>query len=226
MIDRHRGSTIPSGGERRGKPRRITDRALDDLYTTFSTRHCHLCMERMAEAVLLLDLAGRVVYATPNVGPILQKLNVAYAPTQELILPDLTANARLSDFIHDQHGAAGTLCLLMDAQSKQEWSLLVCFRLPKPETANSNAASFLVKLRDPGMFPNGQWQLFTQQFHLTSAEARLCKSLAGGLSLTAYSEHWHVSIATARSQLSAVLAKTSTKRQIDLMRLIYLFARI
>ncbi len=41
--------------ERRDQPRRITDLITDDLYKTFSTSHCHQCLERMADAALLLD---------------------------------------------------------------------------------------------------------------------------------------------------------------------------
>ena len=60
-------SPLPFRSERRDQARRTTDRAVDDLQKTFSTSHCHSCLERMADGVLLLDNETRVIYATPEV---------------------------------------------------------------------------------------------------------------------------------------------------------------
>jgi hypothetical protein len=45
------------------------------------------------------------------------------------------------------------------------------------------------------------------------------------LNLQDYCKKWHVTISTARSQLHAIFKKTFTRRQADLLRLIYLFSR-
>ena len=60
---------------------------------------------------------------------------------------------------------------------------------------------------------------------LTPAEARLCRALADGLSLADYCEKYRVSAHTARDALKDVFDKTSTRRQVDLLRLIFLFTR-
>lgn len=57
-------------------------------------------------------------------------------------------------------------------------------------------------------------------FGLSPAEARLAHQVAGGLSLHDYADRFHVSVATARTQLRAVLRKTGAGRQQDLLRLL------
>ena len=55
---------------------------------------------------------------------------------------------------------------------------------------------------------------------LTAAEARLAAALAAGASIKDYAETAGISINTARWHLRQVLAKTGTKRQAELVRLL------
>lgn len=57
-------------------------------------------------------------------------------------------------------------------------------------------------------------------FGLSPAEARLANALASGLSVENFSTTYSISVATARTQLRAVLKKTGTDRQQDLVRLL------
>jgi DNA-binding CsgD family transcriptional regulator len=57
-------------------------------------------------------------------------------------------------------------------------------------------------------------------FGLTPAEACLAVALAGGKRLEDVAEERGVRMPTLRTQLPAVLDKTGTRRQADLMRLI------
>lgn len=59
-----------------------------------------------------------------------------------------------------------------------------------------------------------------ETFDLTPAEARLAVALASGMTLQQVSERHGVSILTVRAQLRAVLAKTNTTRQAELMRIL------
>ncbi|SFN03475.1 hypothetical protein SAMN05421863_108815 [Nitrosomonas communis] len=118
---------------------------------------------------------------------------------------------------------AGPLILLLVNKKTREIILFSCFRLPEPTTADLNVARYLIKLRDPNRQLNKQLELFTEQYHLTRAEGRLCCALADGLTLHDYCAYWNIRISTARSQLSNIFFKTQTKGQAGLMRLIYLF---
>ena len=55
-------------------------------------------------------------------------------------------------------------------------------------------------------------------FNLSPAEARLASAIAGGASVSSYSETRGISVGTARIQLKQVLAKTQASKQADLMR--------
>ena len=74
----------PFQSERRDQARRLTDRAVDDLQKTFSTPHCHSCLERMADGVLLLDNETQVIYATPQVDQVLKRHRLAICVIAEI----------------------------------------------------------------------------------------------------------------------------------------------
>jgi len=103
--------------------------------------------------------------------------------------------------------------------------LLNCFQFPKSAGGDLQAARYMITLCDPNHYPSQNWLLFIKQFNLTPAEARLCHTLADGLTVNDYCEKWKVATSTARSQLHIVFDKTSTHRQSDLLRLIFLFSR-
>lgn len=215
--------------ERRDQSRRITDRNSDDLYKTFSTPHCHSCLERMAEAVLLLDDARRTMYATSQVDQLIRRLSLPLALTPKFNLPDPNTMSRLISFMSEKTPETGPLSLLLAGEQGRDMLLLTCFRLPAPSTSDLDldlhTARYLVVLRDPNHYPARQWHLFAEQFSLTQAETRICRALADGLTLGDYCAKWRVTMHTARSQLKGIFAKTSTGRQSDLLRLIYLFMR-
>ena len=216
----------PFQSERRDQARRTTDRAVDDLQKTFSTSHCHSCLERMADGVLLLDNETRVIYATPEVDQILKRHDLPLALSPKFTLYQPHHASRFAAFVNGKNREAGPLCLLLGDQNGDGQLLLNCFKLPKPAESGLKTARYMITLRDPNHYPSRQWLLFTQQFNLTPAEARLCRAFADGLTLNDYCEKWTVATSTARSQLHSVFEKTSTHRQCDLLRLIFLFSRI
>lgn len=57
-------------------------------------------------------------------------------------------------------------------------------------------------------------------FGLTKAEARLTLAIVNGMTATEYSEQYGVSINTTYSQIKEVLAKTGTRRQAELVKLV------
>lgn len=62
-------------------------------------------------------------------------------------------------------------------------------------------------------------------FGLSPAEARLAHALGGGMAVNDYASLYNVSVATARTQLRAVLAKTGEARQQDLVRMLIALPR-
>ena len=216
----------PFQSERRDQARRLEDRTIVDMQNTFSTPSCHSCLERMADGVLLLDNETRVIYATQEVDQILKRHGLPLTLLPKFTLHNPQHASRFSAFVYGKNHEAGPLSLLWEGENGHDLLLLNCFQLPKPVEPDLQAARYMINMRDPNHYPSRQWLLFTKQFNLTPAEARLCRSFADGLTLNGYCKIWKVATSTARSQLHSVFGKTSTHRQCDLLRLIFLFSRI
>lgn len=219
-------STPPSlQSERRNQSRRNLDRYIDDLHNTYSTPHCHSCLGRLTDGVLLLDNDMQVIFSTPQADAVMNKHRALFVTIPGFTLHHPHYASRFAAFVSDKGDKVNPLALLLEDASGSNLMLFSCFRLPKPSSSNLPVARYMVTLRDSDQYPTQQWQFFCEQFKLTSAESRLCRTLADGLTLNDYCEKWKVTISTARSQLSSVFNKTSMRRQSDLLRLIFLFAR-
>ena len=217
--------TLPFESERRDQARRSADRADGYLHKTFSAPYCHSCLERMADGVLLLDSKTRVIYATPQVDKVLKRHDSPFALSPKFTLHHPRHAARFAAFVNGKNQEAGPFSLLLEGENEGDILLLNCIRFPEPAEPVLQAARYMVTLCDPNHCPAQQWLLFKKQFDLTPAELRLCRSFGDGLTLNDYCEKWNIAASTARSQLHSVFGKTSTHRQSDLLRLIFLFSR-
>jgi DNA-binding CsgD family transcriptional regulator len=215
----------PSPFERRQQLRRSVDQAADNLHKTFSTNFYHPCLEHKADGVLLLDNEIRVIYATTHVDQIMKRQDSPFVIAPKFALHHPNHAARFATFVNGKNQEFAPLSLLLEGKNGRDQLLLNCFQFLKPAHSGEQAAHYLITLFDPNHYPTRNWLLFIKQFNLTSAEERLCRTLADGLTLNEYCKKWKVATSTARSQLHNVFGKTSTKRQTDLLRLIFLFSR-
>ncbi len=78
----------------------------------------------------------------------------------------------------------------------------------------------VVFVSDPEQRQETPAALLQQLYGLTPAEARLAEAMAGGGPLKAAAERFGVTLGTVRIQLKAVFAKTGTRSQADLVRLL------
>jgi DNA-binding CsgD family transcriptional regulator len=211
--------------ERRDHQRRSEDKAIADLYNTFSTPYCHSCLERMAKSVLLLDMEAHVIYATPQAHQILQREETPISFSPKFTLHHPQQAVRFAAFINGKKHIASPLILLLEIKNGEDHMLLNCFAFPKSANPNNNAARYMITLCDSADYPTQNWLMFINEFNLTPVEGRLCQTLMNGLTLKDYCEKWNVATSTARSQLHSVFGKTATHRQSELLRLIFLFSR-
>ena len=218
-------SITPPARNRSDQSRRLADRADDYLHKTFSTPHCHSCLERMADGVLLLDNETRVIYATSQVDQILKRHDSPFALSPKFTLHEPRHAARFAAFVNRKNQETGPLSLLLEGENEGNLLLLNCLQFPKSAEPCLQAARYMITLCEPNHYPSQNWLLFIKQFNLTPAELRLCRAFADGLTLNDYCKKWNVTTGTARSQLHIVFSKTSTHRQSDLLRLIFLFSR-
>jgi DNA-binding CsgD family transcriptional regulator len=84
---------------------------------------------------------------------------------------------------------------------------------------NEPQATALIQFSDPYSVPRSRAAVLRDLYALTPAEARLADLLLQGLDVNQVAEQMRTTLATTRFQLKRVLAKTATRRQSELMRL-------
>lgn len=215
----------PFQPERRDQSRRSADRAVDEQYKTFSTPQCHSCLERLADGVMLLDNETCAIYVSQQADQILKRGDLPFTFSPKFTLHQPHHASRFAAFVSRKDHETGPFSLLLEGENGNDLLLLNCFQLPKSAEPDAQSARYMITLHDPNHYPSRQWLLFNKHFNLTPAEARLCRTLADGLTLNDYCEKWKVASSTARSQLHSVFGKTSTHRQSELLRLFFLFTR-
>jgi DNA-binding CsgD family transcriptional regulator/PAS domain-containing protein len=119
-----------------------------------------------------------------------------------------------------KNGSGGGMQIpFINEQGAITLSMLPLFRQPKaPDSPETPLVIILISDLDARPTPTGR-QL-VDYFGLTPAEARLAVELAQGQTLETIAAQRRVQGTTLRTQLSAVLRKTDTVRQADLVRLI------
>lgn len=224
----------PSQTERRKQFRRASDYQAEHFQNIFSS------FEIFGRHVLLLDIQARVLYRSKKVDALLDGDAIALRLEPKFTLLD-PSNARqfkafvdgLAHSIHctvdaDSPGLnprRARSCILLLERADSSPLLLSCFPM-QPSSGSRDELKIMAILCDPGCYSKEQWGAFQDLFSLTAAELRLCLALADGLSLAEYSQKYDVTDNTARSQLKKVFEKTNTRRQGDLMRLIFLLTRL
>lgn len=83
-----------------------------------------------------------------------------------------------------------------------------------------NAKSAIIIINDPSLTTIAPSSLLRTLFCLSRKESQLAHALANGASIKQYCEHKFISQNTARSHLKSIYRKTSTNRQVDLIRLL------
>ncbi|MDQ2068624.1 helix-turn-helix transcriptional regulator [Natronospira bacteriovora] len=186
-------------------------------------------LNALSVGILLLDSQHRIIHSNDKAGELLAQqcglttraghVAVAHAGDRKGFQNLLdTVQARISSAQPPAPEA-----LLLKSQPGQPRILLVAcparkgalgFDGPWPDV---ETALLVSNLDDAGLVNR---DILMSLYGLTSAEARLACALSQGHELADLSKHWHLSRETLRSHLKKVLAKTRTKRQSELIRLL------
>jgi len=97
---------------------------------------------------------------------------------------------------------------------------LIVTPLPFEASPFGEGAAAAVFCSDPDAAVGGVARRLESMFGMTPAEARLTEALVHGQSLQEYADARHVTLSTVRTQLKAATAKTGTRRQADLVRVV------
>lgn len=186
-------------------------------------------LESLAVGMILLDERGGILHANSRADETLRSGSGLESSCGHLVATGAADARRLRDILaamalraRGEEAAVPEPMLLTPEGPETRLLLVACpipphrplFRGPWPEIA---CAVFLSDLHDAGLLNH---DILQSLYGLTPAEARLACALSRGRDLSALSDEWQVSRETLRTHLKHVLAKTDTKRQADLVRLL------
>lgn len=168
--------------------------------------------------VMFIDPANRVRHANAAA------LRLAGDPASAALLgglPDVVPGAgALAQLLKAcALGQGGAIPLGPDG-SHQLLALALPLAAPTPTAAGRARASVVLMLIDPRRRPDAALEYVVRAFKLSRAEARLLPLLFENRTPAEIAQRLDVKIATVRTQLSAIFAKTGTTRQQELMRLL------
>jgi DNA-binding CsgD family transcriptional regulator len=185
-----------------------------------------LALDAMSTAAFLVSRSGRVQHMNQLAAAIVHKSDGLYLEAATLSASASSENARLKLLIagaasagrsrtHTPPGGA----LSISRQGAQRPLHLTV--LPVPEARRSIMATpcALVFVSDPAASPKSRGALLKMLYGLTPTESRLADLLLQGLEVREAAERLRVTLETTRFHLKRVLAKTSTHRQTELIRL-------
>ncbi|MET0231902.1 MAG: helix-turn-helix transcriptional regulator [Rhodanobacteraceae bacterium] len=172
-------------------------------------------VKSLSLGVAVLDSRALVVFANDN-GRLLLERREVFAPGPTVLLHDARSNASLRTALAAVRANRTSALQLRDCAARISISALVA---PLPLESSPHRAQPLALLAMSETFraraiPDG-W--LADLFGLTPKESSVANWLVSGRPIDAYARERGVSLATARSQLKAVLAKTGMSRQVQLV---------
>lgn len=184
-------------------------------------------LDRMNQAVMLLDTAGRVIFLNQSAQTISDRKDGLKISEGKLSARSASENGVLRKMIHDAGMAAwgrkaeqpgGNLLI---SRSSLEHSYRLTIAPVRPNViAGLEEPAVAVFISDPMADIRTPIEDLQNIFGLTPAEARLSQMLTRGKGLREAAEEIGVSYNTVRTQIRSVLAKTGTRRQTELMRVL------
>jgi DNA-binding CsgD family transcriptional regulator len=186
-----------------------------------------LAIERVSTAVVVLARDRKILLANPAADVIFSESGLPLVRDGRLCACDpgqLAALERLleacSNYRFDEHFSQPLRL------GGEPGSGVVARLVPPPmSTPKASKAAAIAFLMREGHSALDLQAMVRALYKLSPMEAALVKALSEGLTLEAFAEARHVGLATMKTQLRSVFAKTGTRRQSELMRLVYSIAR-
>jgi PAS domain-containing protein/DNA-binding CsgD family transcriptional regulator len=185
-------------------------------------------LDQLTFGVLIADGAGRILLinraaeemATANDGLLLQGGRLKAAQSEEAIaLTRCIAEAVRTAGRRNAQGG-GSICISRPS-GRRPFAVLVAPLSPEtPLAAEHERPAALVLITDLDRRQDVLGRRLVELFGLTAAEACVSVALVAGKRLEDIAEERGVRMPTLRTQMRAILDKTGTDRQADLMRLI------
>lgn len=181
-----------------------------------------------AYAVLLVDAAGQVIFMNQAATELVAKRDGLTIDAGELRAARGDDTTRLRSLMAEAHrtssgqdiSAGGTLTLGRPSGRRRLIAVVSPLSRRRSGLQAAELASAMVIVTDPEATQIPGEDLLRLVFRLTPAEATLTRLVAAGMSLTDAATHLDLRVATLRTRMKTIFAKTQTNRQTDLVRVV------
>jgi DNA-binding CsgD family transcriptional regulator len=183
-------------------------------------------LERLAQAVVLVDSRGTVSALNERATAIVTQgdgLLISRGVLRCRCLADTAVLHRLIAHVAQRNGRGegGTRCGLRIQRLAGRRPLTALVAGLRCKSARRDGEAVIAVLAtDPEHTPAIEVQMLRDWYGLTPAEARVAMLLASGLSVDGIVERLGIGANTARTHLKSIFAKTDTRRQGELIRLL------
>jgi DNA-binding CsgD family transcriptional regulator len=186
-----------------------------------AARSAQAALGGLAQPVLLLDEAGRLAHANPAAEALLREADGLAARDRRLRAASPAAERQLQALVAAATARPGTAGTLRLARPSGALPLaLVAMPLRLEEIVSGTGLAAVLCVSDPAARGCASAPLLTDLFGLTSAEAALAAELLAGRELRDIAHGTGRTINTLRTHLAHLMAKTETRRQSDLVRVL------
>ncbi len=175
-------------------------------------------LDRNAHGVLIVDSKGKVLLANVRAETMLRRGDCVCTGMDGIrsVSPSITDRLRAT-IARAAMGEDGGAIALPQADGGMLYALIAPCR-PEQSWLRVSEPRVLILLRDAELRPALRADYLKSIFDLSPAEARVAIKLYQGLDLARAAQALSISRNTARVHLNAILAKTGTHRQAELMR--------
>ena len=184
-------------------------------------------LDLLAHGILLLDAAGRVMFANRTAADLLRTADGLTVHHGELFGARVTDTNTLRTLIADAIGTsggekigAGGLVLIGRPAGRPPLRVLVTPVARRHVLLGSAGAAACVFITDPEHAPVPAAVHLQRVFGLSAAETRVATALLDGESVDGLADRLCISRNTARTHLQRLFGKTGTSRQADLIRVL------
>ncbi|MEO5883140.1 MAG: helix-turn-helix transcriptional regulator [Caldimonas sp.] len=183
-------------------------------------------LDRVPMGIVLLTSSGLLMHANRRAHELVNTTAaLRFEPSGSLQASTPAATGHLQRLIRDAVGTAagkslspgGALRLI--GRNGRRLHLIVT-PLPLERSPFADDAAAAIFCSDPDAGGGAVARQLEGLFGMTPAEARLTEALVNGQSLGEYAQARRVTMSTVRTQLKAATAKTGTRRQADLVRIV------
>jgi DNA-binding CsgD family transcriptional regulator len=177
-------------------------------------------LERMPQAVALLDSAGHILYANAQAEALFSQGTGPIAHKRRLTAADSHDAARIKEALSKCAQGEGVGLKLENPALGKSWAAsFIPLRASAP--SGEPAARILLLIASPDRAPTQGLPHFAQLYRLTPAETRVLQHLLERQSTQDIAEALKISVKTLRIHLSSLFAKTGTANQRELVRFFF-----